>query len=281
MLKKRPEWTSAVLVVFVVFFLGLSLSPYVGADDASAADAVNRSDESSAVTLQLSDLLEEDGLFYYPRDAEYPFTGELNAGLERGQIKDGKREGLWGEYHPMGPLMVEGEYKSGKREGLWLFYVIDGISNRLLFRAGEYKGGKREGRWAFFNDANGKLRNTHSYKNGELDGPWFMYRYNGQVWWKGEYKNGERDGPSVRYHRNGELSYKVTYKNGKEEGPEVHYYENGQLKSKVTYRNGKREGPWVDYYGHGQLKGNGTYRNGERVFDKGMTGTYYNGIKVK
>jgi hypothetical protein len=156
--------------VFVVFFLGLSLSPYLGADDASAADAVNRKDESSAVTLQLSDLLEEDGLFYYPKDAEYPFTGEVNAGLERGQIKDGKREGIWSSFYGNEQLARKGEFKEGKRNGPWSFY----FENGQLARRGEFQNGQEEGPWIYYHD-NGQTRANASFKNGEHEGSWVEY----------------------------------------------------------------------------------------------------------
>ena len=54
-----------------------------------------------------------------------------------------------------------------------------------------------------------------TYKDGVLDGPWFEYHDNGQLFGKGDYKKGKREGPWVTYLHNGQLVDEGTYKNGK------------------------------------------------------------------
>jgi antitoxin component YwqK of YwqJK toxin-antitoxin module len=260
LLKKRPELrSSAVLVVFVVFFLGLSLSPYFEEDDVSALDSrnpekitgqsrtevgltYNRTDVSSAVTLQMSDLLEDKGLFYYPRDAEYPFTGAVTGGLERGLFINGMREGPWSSFYENGQLRSKGKknYGDGERQGFW----VEFYENGQLWLEGEYKNGKRHGDWLEFHE-------------------------NGEIWFKGKYKNGKEEGPWLGYWKNGQLRAKGKYKNGKEEGPWLGYWENGQLRAKGKYRNGKEEGLWFYYNRQGAEDENfsGTYRNGAKASD--------------
>ena len=56
-------------------------------------------------------------------------------------------------------------------------------------------------------------------------------------------------------------------KDGKRIGPWATYWSNGQLWERGTFKNGKKDGPWVWFWKDGTL-------------DKGLTGTYKNGVKV-
>ena len=45
-------------------------------------------------------------------------------------------------------------------------------------------------------------------KDGEPNGYWEWYWYDGTLWYKGNYINGKRDGYWVWYDRGGKLRYK-------------------------------------------------------------------------
>jgi antitoxin component YwqK of YwqJK toxin-antitoxin module len=111
----------------------------------------------------------------------------------------------------------------------------------------------------------GKKQGT--IRNGEKEGPWVRYWYNGQLLSKGTYKDGEKEGPWVRYWDNGGIDYKGTFKDGKRDGPWISYHDNGQLDYKGTYKDGETEGPWVGYDDNGQLRSKGTYKDGEFTKD--------------
>ena len=69
------------------------------------------------------DLVQRAGL-YYEKFTATPFTGEIDEGLARGSIKNGKREGSWEGYWPDGQLMYKATTRTvnqkgfGKRTGL-------------------------------------------------------------------------------------------------------------------------------------------------------------------
>ena len=111
--------------------------------------------------LSMEDLVYREGL-YYKKFTDIPFTGEIDEGLERGNFKNGKREGPSISYYKNGQLFYEGEYKNGKQEGPWFFY-----------------------------QETGQLKREVNYNDGQRDGPWTIYHNNGQLDSKGEYKNGE------------------------------------------------------------------------------------------
>lgn len=219
--------------------------------------AVNRSDESSAVSL-LSDLLEKDGHFYYPRDAEHPFTGEVTGGPARGQIKDGKKEGLWIRRHDNNQFAHEGAYKNGKREGLWSYYYKDG----QLKRKGAYNNGEAEGLWVHYYE-DGQLSREGVYKNGEAEGSWVYYSNDGQLFREGEYENGTREGPWSSFYDNEQLARKGEFKNGKRNGSWSFYFENGQLAREGEFQSGQEEGHWIYYHDNGQTRAEANFNNGE------------------
>jgi len=135
----------------------------------------------------LDDLVKREGL-YYENSTDEPFTGKVDEGLARGEIKNGKQEGPWVQYHDDGQIYWKGAYKNGKREGPWVGYWSDG---RL-----KYKG---------------------AYKDGKQEGPWVEYYDNGRIWFKGAYKNGKYEGPWLWYDEDGTKNkdYSGTYRNSK------------------------------------------------------------------
>jgi len=60
----------------------------------------------------------------------------------------------------------------------------------------------------------GKRRGA--FKNGEQEGPWFIYYENGQLMAKGAFKNGEQEGPWVEYNKDGTEDKDLSgiYRNG-------------------------------------------------------------------
>jgi len=54
--------------------------------------------------LTLDDLVIRDGL-YYEKFTDVPFSGEIDEGLVRGELEDGKQEGPWVSYHDNGQLL--------------------------------------------------------------------------------------------------------------------------------------------------------------------------------
>ena len=106
-----------------------------------------------------------------------------------------------------------------------------------------------------------------SFKDGERDGAWVMYRMNGQLMNKGNWKNNKREGVWFNYFDDGTLDRKGSFTNGKNEGTWAYYYRNGQLSYKGNWKNGKQDGAWVSY-------------NEDETVNKQQTGTYKDGEKI-
>jgi len=64
----------------------------------------------------------------------------------KGEFKDGKRDGLWEEYHANGTISDKGYYKDGKRYGYWEYYH----SNGWLWMKRNYKDDNPHGYWEVY-----------------------------------------------------------------------------------------------------------------------------------
>ena len=91
---------------------------------------------SPSWALSIEDLFIVDGLYYRPFTTT-PFTGVVDESLERGFIKNGKKEGSWASFGILGNLRSQGEYTNGLKEGYWLAYTSDGIIRKKY--TGTYK----------------------------------------------------------------------------------------------------------------------------------------------
>ena len=109
---------------------------------------------SLALGLGLGDLVLREGL-YYEKFSNVPFTGKVTDDTRQvsvmalrflGEIKDGKREGLWTSFYENGQLWWKGPYKDGKLNGPYVWYYDNG----QLSSEGTYKDGKREGPWVTY-----------------------------------------------------------------------------------------------------------------------------------
>ena len=113
---------------------------------------------------------------------------------------------------------------------------------------------------------NGKIKTEGSFKNGERDGEWIIYKW-GQKVAEGEYKNGKEDGKwtffedDPPYHMTG----KGFFKDGNQVGKWTDGYENGQKRWEGTYKNGEQDGVWTYWSENGQKSEERTYKGGKRI----------------
>lgn len=122
--------------------------------------------------------------------------------------------------------------------------------------------------------------------NGKLDGPFIVYKENGQIQEKGVYKDGFLDGEFYEYYKqdtilkchlefrhdklwNVKEYYDEKYipldygnfKNGT--GLLIIYFPDGKIYQKGNYRNGLKEGKWEYYaWGDGKLMKTENYKEG-------------------
>ena len=104
-------------------------------------------------------MVERNDLFY-KKFTDVPFTGEVK-GLWVGELKEGKKDGLWLLYQQNGQLGTKAVYKNGLRNGLFEDY----FSNGCLGTKGNYKDGRFDGVWSYYSNEC-VLRMTETWKDG-------------------------------------------------------------------------------------------------------------------
>jgi antitoxin component YwqK of YwqJK toxin-antitoxin module len=113
----------------------------------------------------MDDLVGREDLFY-EKFNDIPFTGEVDEGLIKGSIQDGKKEGYWIGYHENGQLWAKGDYKNGLKDGAWVFYHESG----RLHARGNYKNGKKDGWWQVYTDSNVRGTIDEKWHGNWIDG---------------------------------------------------------------------------------------------------------------
>ena len=63
----------------------------------------------------------------YEINSEEPFSGSVYSETLKGNLKNGKRDGLWEFWYVItGEKESEGTYKNGKKDGLWTWWYENG-----------------------------------------------------------------------------------------------------------------------------------------------------------
>ena len=136
--------------------------------------------------LTMDDLVKREEI-YYKKFTDVPFTGEVDEGVDRGSIKNGKAEGSWVIYFGDGQVRQRVNFKNGMLHGSYVSFH----SNGQLFLKGDYVNGKQEGHWVWHYPS-GQLSYKGVFKNGKKEGYWESFLIDGSVWKDetGIFKNG-------------------------------------------------------------------------------------------
>jgi antitoxin component YwqK of YwqJK toxin-antitoxin module len=176
--------------------------------------------------------------------------------IARGDLRLGKKDGVWREYFNTGALSKLDEFKTGLRNG---------VSLRLSFLGQVqedacYKNDTLHGTRTTYTN-NGRVKTLENFTGGKPDGSYKSY-YDDQVLQEeSTYKMGVRDGVSHWYFKNGKPSAEYHYTNGRLNGSVMEFEDNGMLKSEGQYTNNEEDGEWK-IYENGELVKRIIYRNG-------------------
>jgi antitoxin component YwqK of YwqJK toxin-antitoxin module len=127
------------------------------------------------------------------------------------------------------------------------------------------KDNKKHGAYSAYNEA-GKLTETATYNNDQLEGERKIYDANGNVEILENYKDNTTNGPYKVYYPNGNVKFETVYTSGVLNGSAKSYTEDGKLKEEVTFSNNEENGPFKEYYDNGNIEWEGTYLNGDNEF---------------
>ena len=151
------------------------------------------------------------------------------------------KKDLFGQYDS------EGNLKNGKKDGMWTWWHDNGQKKEVLY----YKDGKIINGIKFDYYKSGQIFSKIIYSGEDkniypdINGKWIQWHSNGQKSWETDYKDGKLGGEFKKWDENGQES---KYKDSKLHSI-LDRHENGQIKSILYYSkdfwNGNYEG-WHD-----------------------------------
>jgi len=110
--------------------------------------------------------------------------------------------------------------------------------------------------------SNGKIKETNSYKDGDLDGVSIGYHPNAVKSAEINYTAGEKNGAYKLFYPNGKLETTGWYSDGSETDAWLNYNEKGILTERSYYVNGDMYGYKEMYFANGKIDDEEIYRNG-------------------
>jgi hypothetical protein len=128
--------------------------------------------------------------------------------LVEGTYRNGKREGVWTEYHSNGRVSAITGYVNGAKEGLHMEFDNTGTTILTI----TYHNNMRHGAYKLWNHS--ILKETKMYRDDKIEGVAKSYYDDGTLQEEGAYINGLREGVSRWYDSKGKLSIEYEYKNG-------------------------------------------------------------------
>lgn len=208
---------------------------------------------------------------YYDNGKAYKEVPYIN-GLREGRVKTFSNEGV---------LIAIENYVADKYHGEIIHYSENGIIERSAI----YEKGERQSEKQFYE--NGELKNTFSYRNGEMDGKANFYFDNGQLMMKVVFREDKLQDVLQAFHKDGSKNTAITFKEGngrvifyydedkpfislnfsdyKYDGEQQRYNSNGKLLIRENYKNGVVWGEVEIYNYDGELKMQGMVENGMKT----------------
>lgn len=221
------------------------------------------------------------------------FTDEIDNNSLEQLIDFSRTEGYKIFYNKAGEKIGEGSFLNQNADGIWMYYI-----NNFIVSIGSYKGGFKHGEWIYYyepvNDIQmltpeckftfSEIYNSNNYKSsrkinkkekyyeGEKDGLFYYYNFDGSLYYQKEYVKGKSNGIDINYFENGLPQHLYYYKNDIANGVFMDFNVNGTFKMISYYENGQKMGDWEIFDKDGNQICKSNYKN--IVYDE-KTYTYH------
>ena len=205
----------------------------------------------------------------------YYENGEIQS---RGELLNGKENGIWTFFYESGQKQLSSNYDEGIENGLWQWYYESGD----LMTSGKYKNGLFDGTWLNYNEE-GILLDSSNYVLGRLDGEYKSFYGSGQLSQMGKYSRDKQVGKWMAFYDNGNLSSTGSFIDGELSGLWKFQNIDGTPSQEINYLD-KETIRILNLWG---LEGNQLIKNGNGTFisyfenkNKSQEGKVNNGIRV-
>jgi antitoxin component YwqK of YwqJK toxin-antitoxin module len=179
----------------------------------------------------------------------YSSTG--NKTYEKG-MKDGIDDGPERTYNESGEVLSETIFKDGKAEGKSFAWINKGYGDAYL-RTASYKNGVYDGEYSEIAEEGDQVKIKGLYVNGKKEGLWVSYKKNGMPNPAEEFNNGKII-KRITYYTDGKTEMESNFdENGKKHGAEKKYdWEDSSLRNEFNYVHGKQVGKQTRYMSSNQ-----------------------------
>ena len=208
-------------------------------------------------------------------EREYYDSGAL---MQEYVVKNGRLNGFFRSYYPLGALRMSATYVDDLMEGpVEEFHENGQLRTRRVYNHGRVVDSvvvvlKKDGSLSETEEWNGgrsrcygekhKLISEYGLLNGRRYGRCKVYHENGNLFIDTTMGIDGPEGEFSRFFPDGKLCEKCHYTTGVLDGEESIYYEDGSLRRQSTYKMGLLTGKSTRYYENGQLTWVREFENG-------------------
>ncbi|HEY2580518.1 MAG TPA: hypothetical protein VGI43_01850 [Mucilaginibacter sp.] len=199
---------------------------------------------------------------------------------------DGKEDGYYTSFYANGQTEVEGWIKDGQYQGEWAYYDEKGnLTSKSYYLDGELDGykedynpnGKKTLEQKYHRgwleeltqyDTTGNIIAVDSFP--KASGKYTLIYPKGQIMTQGNYVNGDFNGPFKTYYFDGSVESSLFYRNGLMDSIYTSYYYGGVKSADGQYKQGNKTGTWKYYNEDGKIYTSAQYSNdllnGEKTY---------------
>ena len=165
----------------------------------------------------------------------------------RGELRDGKKEGIWEIYYPDGKLMARETYAAGQLHG-WVhtFHPNGKSASREFWQEDLLEDS------AYYFYPEGSLHRKGRYQNGLYEGCWLSFFPDGIPEQRIQYLRGMPDGRFENWRQDGSRLEEGTYREGKKDGQYIFYGSKNRISVLAQYCLDEPCGIWVWYNRRGK-----------------------------
>ncbi len=195
-------------------------------------------------------IAEKGSYLVQPKVKNYD-TNALNRYIENVEIITSIKTGNWIYFYENGRIMEESYFKdSDTTEYIKNYFDLNG-TKLVSDGNGSLK--------SYY--PSGKIKAIENISNGIKNGPYIIYKPNGEIRKKGYYSNGKMDSLwTEKFITNDKLYQKTSYRNGKKDGVFKEYTSEGNLLIDGKYLNGEKNGDWTYYYANKNVDMTGGFK---------------------
>tara|TARA_Y100000994_G_scaffold159072_1_gene130365 strand:+ start:181 stop:1131 length:951 start_codon:yes stop_codon:yes gene_type:complete len=182
------------------------------------------------------------GDLYYLKNNMSLVNGKIYSDFgDCGEIKNGKKVGLWRTYYDNGQLSVKEFYKNDKLDGEYIEYFL-----------------------------NGRIKLKTNFNNGQINGDWETNYFNGNKKERKKFINNKKDGDHWDYSEDGLYYIVIGWSNDVKHGVyrETFDLPNRKVIKNITkisgyYQEGQKSGLWTEYWETGNVKTTANWQDGK------------------